>query len=132
MSRYPPRSCCTRHDGSATRRRTRHTDRMESTFDLIIIGAGPGGEAAAHKARTLGAAVALVDRKWLGGRCPHMRCPPPKALLPPGGARAAKLRVFKTNRGAPPGGRDRGSHVRALEKDGVVVYRGGARIVGKG
>ena len=52
-----------------------------TTFDVIVIGAGPGGEAATHKARSLGAAVAVIDRKWFGGSCPHIGCLPSKALL---------------------------------------------------
>ena len=51
------------------------------TFDFVIIGAGPAGEAAAHKARELGASVAIVDREWFGGSCPHIGCVPSKALL---------------------------------------------------
>ena len=46
---------------------------MDSTFDLIVIGAGPGGEAITHKARSLGAAVAVIDRRWFGGSCPDRR-----------------------------------------------------------
>ena len=42
-------------------------------FDFVIIGAGPGGEAAAHKARQLGASVAIVDRGWFGGELPAHR-----------------------------------------------------------
>ena len=51
------------------------------TFDFVIIGAGPAGEGAAHKARELGATVAIVDRRWFGGSCPHIGCVPSKALL---------------------------------------------------
>ncbi len=116
---------------------------MESTFDQIIIGAGPGGEAAAHKARTFGAAVAVIDRKWFGGSCPHIGCLPSKALLhaaaehranPPRyeWPRASKHRDFMINRPEDAAEPNDASHVRALEKDGVVVYRGDARIVGKG
>ena len=116
---------------------------MESTFDLIIIGAGPGGEAAAHKARTFGAAVAVVDRSWFGGSCPHIGCLPSKALLHAAAEhranpqryewpRASKHRDFMINRPEDAAEPNDASHVRALEKDGVVVYRGDARIVGKG
>ena len=51
------------------------------TFDFVVIGAGPAGEGAAHKARELGATVAVVDRRWFGGSCPHIGCVPSKALL---------------------------------------------------
>ena len=51
------------------------------TFDFVIIGAGPAGEAAAYKARELGATVAVIDRLWFGGSCPHIGCLPSKSLL---------------------------------------------------
>ena len=51
------------------------------THDFVIIGAGPAGEAAAHKARALGATVAVIDRRWFGGSCPHIGCIPSKSLL---------------------------------------------------
>ena len=51
------------------------------TLDFVVIGAGPAGEAAAHKARSMGASVAIVDREWFGGSCPHVGCVPSKSLL---------------------------------------------------
>ena len=51
------------------------------TFDFVIIGAGPAGEAAAHEARGRGASVAIIDRQWFGGSCPHIGCLPSKSLL---------------------------------------------------
>ena len=51
------------------------------SFDFVIIGAGPAGEAAAFKARELGASVAIVDRRWFGGSCPFIGCLPSKSLL---------------------------------------------------
>ena len=76
-----PRPCCSsRRAGNATVIRDRQTDPMD-TFDFVIIGAGPGGEAAANKARELGASVAVVDARWFGGSCPHIGCVPSKALL---------------------------------------------------
>jgi len=50
-------------------------------FDLIVIGAGSGGYAAARTARDLGANVALVDRGPLGGLCILRGCMPSKTLL---------------------------------------------------
>src|SRR5262245_29607509 len=52
-----------------------------TAFDLVIIGAGAGGESAAYEARELGLRVAIVDRRWFGGSCPHIACVPSKALL---------------------------------------------------
>ena len=50
-------------------------------FDLIVIGAGSGGYAAARTARDLGADVALVDRGPLGGLCILRGCMPSKTVL---------------------------------------------------
>src|SRR5438045_541166 len=52
-----------------------------SEFDLIIIGAGPGGYVAAIRAAQLGVKVACVDREYLGGTCLNVGCIPSKALL---------------------------------------------------
>ncbi len=50
-------------------------------FDLVIIGAGPGGYVAAIRAAQLGFRVALVEEKELGGVCLNWGCIPTKALL---------------------------------------------------
>lgn len=53
-----------------------------STYDLIIVGSGPGGYVAAIRAAQLGLRVALVEKdKALGGTCLHRGCIPTKALL---------------------------------------------------
>jgi dihydrolipoamide dehydrogenase len=55
---------------------------MMSTFDLVVIGAGPGGYVAAIRASQLGLSVALVEeRATLGGTCLNVGCVPSKALL---------------------------------------------------
>ncbi len=51
------------------------------TFDLIIVGAGPGGYVAAIRAAQLGMNVAVVEREHLGGICLNWGCIPTKALL---------------------------------------------------
>ena len=53
----------------------------ESRFDLIVIGAGPGGYVAASHAARLGLKVACVDKGALGGTCLNVGCIPSKALL---------------------------------------------------
>ncbi len=50
-------------------------------FDLVVLGAGTGGYAAAFRASQLGLRVALVDEGKLGGTCLHRGCIPTKALL---------------------------------------------------
>ncbi len=53
----------------------------ESTYDIVVIGAGPGGYVAAIRAAQLGMKVALVEREHLGGVCLNWGCIPTKALL---------------------------------------------------
>ncbi len=50
-------------------------------FDLVVLGAGTGGYAAAFRASQLGLKVALVDEDKVGGTCLHRGCIPTKALL---------------------------------------------------
>lgn len=50
-------------------------------YDLIVVGAGPGGYTAAARAADLGMKVACVDKGWLGGTCLQVGCIPSKALL---------------------------------------------------
>ncbi len=51
------------------------------TFDVIVIGAGPGGYVAAIRASQLGQKVAIIEREHLGGICLNWGCIPTKALL---------------------------------------------------
>jgi len=53
----------------------------ENTFDLVILGSGSGGYAAALRGAQLGLSVALIERDKLGGTCLHRGCIPTKALL---------------------------------------------------
>src|SRR5919107_2793710 len=51
------------------------------TFDVIVIGGGPGGYVAAIRAAQLGKKVVIVEREHLGGICLNWGCIPTKALL---------------------------------------------------
>ena len=53
----------------------------EQTFDLVVLGGGSGGYAAALRATELGMSVALVEKDKVGGTCLHVGCIPTKALL---------------------------------------------------
>jgi len=56
--------------------------RSDPTFDLLVLGAGPGGYSAAFRAADLGLSVVLVERyAALGGVCLNVGCIPSKALL---------------------------------------------------
>ena len=62
------------------------------TFDFVVIGAGPAGEAAAYKARELGAIVAVVDRAGSAGLPAHrLRAVEGAAPRAPSRTRAAAL-----------------------------------------
>jgi pyruvate/2-oxoglutarate dehydrogenase complex dihydrolipoamide dehydrogenase (E3) component len=112
-----------------------------SAFDIVVIGAGASGEAAAHYAAKRGARVAVIDRDLFGGSCPFWACMPSKALLHAaavraGGGdfswtRASDFRDWIINRVGIDYPEDR-SHVESLEKAGAVVFRGEARILGRG
>ena len=54
---------------------------MAETYDLIVLGSGPGGYVAAIRASQLGLKVAIVEREKLGGICLNWGCIPTKALL---------------------------------------------------
>ncbi|CAA2145215.1 dihydrolipoyl dehydrogenase [Methylobacterium bullatum] len=54
---------------------------MSNTYDILVIGAGPGGYVAAIRAAQLGFKTAVVDREHLGGICLNWGCIPTKALL---------------------------------------------------
>ncbi|MEM6306893.1 MAG: dihydrolipoyl dehydrogenase [Pseudomonadota bacterium] len=51
------------------------------TFDVVVIGAGPGGYVAAIRAAQLGQSVAIVEREHMGGICLNWGCIPTKAML---------------------------------------------------
>src|ERR1700752_3434178 len=53
----------------------------DTSFDVIVIGAGPGGYVAAIRAAQLGLKTAIVEKSYLGGICLNWGCIPTKALL---------------------------------------------------
>ncbi len=54
---------------------------MSQHFDVVVLGAGPGGYVAAIRAAQLGKSVAVVEEKYWGGVCLNVGCIPSKALL---------------------------------------------------
>lgn len=114
-----------------------------ATFDLVIIGAGAAGESAAYEARGLGLRVAIVDRRWFGGSCPHIACLPSKSLLHSAAehvadpatypwSHASDRRDWMVNRSPDAAEPDDASHRKSLEDAGAVVHPGTATIVGRG
>ncbi|HEX2026224.1 MAG TPA: FAD-dependent oxidoreductase, partial [Actinomycetota bacterium] len=110
------------------------------SYDVVVIGAGAGGEAAAGASAKLGSKVAVVERDLFGGLCAFWACLPSKTLLDAAGRRAlgagypweraSARRDWMINReriGYP----DDAGHVRSLESDGAEVIRGTARLIGR-
>jgi pyruvate/2-oxoglutarate dehydrogenase complex dihydrolipoamide dehydrogenase (E3) component len=56
---------------------------MADRFDVIVLGAGPAGEAAVNGLLRGGASVAMVERELIGGECTNWACVPTKTLLRP-------------------------------------------------
>src|SRR5215470_16365602 len=66
----------------ATRAPTDQESTVATQFDLVVIGAGPGGYVAAIRAAQLGMKVACVEKgRTLGGTCLNVGCIPSKAML---------------------------------------------------
>jgi pyruvate/2-oxoglutarate dehydrogenase complex dihydrolipoamide dehydrogenase (E3) component len=118
-------------------------------YNLVVIGAGPGGVTAAHEAADLGAKVALIERDLIGGDRLNVGCVPSKALI-----RTARLyagmRDAQDFGGQVPGDigigfaavmermrrvqahLSRADSARRLSEAGVDVYFGEARFAGPG
>ena len=113
-------------------------------FDVIVIGMGPGGEAAAWRLLQAGRRVAVIERELIGGECAYWACIPSKTLLrgPEARAEASRAAGVATPALEWAGLRDyRDYMVRHLddtaqisgyEQAGATVIKGAARITGPG
>nr|WP_294502736.1 dihydrolipoyl dehydrogenase [uncultured Rhodopila sp.] len=118
----------------------------EQTFDLIVVGGGPGGYVAAIRAAQLGLKTAVVEREHLGGICLNWGCIPTKALLrtseinhllhhlPDFGFDAVEShfnidKVVKRSRGVAKQLSSGVAHL--LKKNKVTVFDGAGRLAGK-
>jgi pyruvate/2-oxoglutarate dehydrogenase complex dihydrolipoamide dehydrogenase (E3) component len=112
-------------------------------FDFVIIGAGPAGESAAFEARHRDATVAIIDRRWFGGSCPHIGCIPSKSLLNSAQRhhqnaaawswkQTSERRDWMINRLPDADEPDDAHHVVPLREAGAVVYRGEAEVAARG
>lgn len=85
---------------------------MSNSFDLIVVGGGPGGYVAAIRAAQLGMNVACVERENLGGICLNWGCIPTKALL-----RSAEVYHLAKN------GADYGLKIGSVEYDFAAIVK---------
>ncbi len=119
----------------------------EQTFDLIVVGGGPGGYTAAIRASQLGMKTAIVEKELLGGICLNWGCIPTKALLRTAevfhlmqraqefGLKADNIgfdiaAVVKRSRGVAS--QLNGGVKHLMKKNGVTVFEGHAKLAGKG
>ena len=116
--------------------------------DVVVVGLGPGGEAAATKLAGAGLDVVAVDRHLVGGECPYYGCVPSKMMIRAADALAEARRVPQlagssttTPDWAPVARRIREEAtadwddtiaVERLEKAGATVLHGSGRLTGPG
>lgn len=116
------------------------------TFDVVVIGAGPGGYPAAIRAAQLGAKVAIIEREQLGGTCLNWGCIPTKTLIASSelvhrmrcaeawGAKAKEVtfdygKMFERKNGVVE--KLRGGVAQLLKGNGVTVFQGTGRFEGR-
>ena len=119
----------------------------DTSFDLIVVGGGPGGYVAAIRAAQLGLETALVEREHLGGVCLNWGCIPTKALLRSsevyhliGQASEFGLTVSGVTfdldkivkRSRKIAGQLNGGVTHLLRKNKVTVFDGAGRLAGPG
>ncbi|RYD54227.1 MAG: dihydrolipoyl dehydrogenase [Sphingomonadales bacterium] len=120
---------------------------MADSYDVIVLGSGPGGYVAAIRASQLGLKVAIVERELLGGICLNWGCIPTKALLRSAeifhymqhakdyGLAAEKISadldaVVKRSRGVAKQLNQGVTHL--MKKNKITVHMGTGKLTGKG
>ena len=119
----------------------------EQQFDIVVVGAGPGGYVAAIRAAQLGFKTAIVERENLGGICLNWGCIPTKALLRSSeihhllhnldayGLKADNISFdFKKiiDRSRKVAGQLSGGIKHLMKKNNITVFDGTGKLLGKG
>lgn len=121
---------------------------MADEFDVIVLGLGPGGEAAVTQLAGAGLRVLGVDRRLVGGECPYYGCVPSKMVIRAAGALAEAHRVselagaaevradwepvHRRIRDEATSAWDDTAAIERLEKAGATVVKGRGRLAGPG
>jgi pyruvate/2-oxoglutarate dehydrogenase complex dihydrolipoamide dehydrogenase (E3) component len=119
----------------------------DTTYDAIVLGAGPAGEVLAGRLADGGWKMAIVEKDLIGGECSYYACMPSKALLRPADVLAEARRIP----GVPVGeddelepeavlkrrteaihDEDDSGQLPWLEERGIDLFRGAGRFVGPG
>ncbi len=115
---------------------------MSERFDVVILGAGPGGRGAASKLVDAGKSVAMLEGELVGGECPFWACIPTKGLLRPVEASEEARRVpgldapdprwaeVREYRDYLNSGLDDASKVESYRDMGIEVIKDFGRITG--
>jgi pyruvate/2-oxoglutarate dehydrogenase complex dihydrolipoamide dehydrogenase (E3) component len=106
-----------------------HNPVAASRYHLVVIGAGPAGLVASKVAATLGARVALIERRAMGGDCLNVGCVPSKTLLAAARCGLSFTAAMERVRTVRPQIAEHDS-VEAYTRAGVDVYLGPGRFVG--
>ena len=94
---------------------------MTASFDLLVLGGGPGGYVAALRAAQLGLKVCLVDKEFLGGVCLNKGCIPSKTLL--AGTELYSKIERASDWGIELGGKPQWNTKRLFEKKDEVILK---------
>ena len=117
---------------------------MEDRFDVVIIGAGPGGEVALNTLAKEGLRIALLEENVIGGECSNWGCIPTKTLLRPTELKGKSMRAagvmtpalewpeLAAYRDYMVSGHDHSKRVVRYEDRGITVLKERGRIVGPG
>jgi len=117
---------------------------VADSFDVVVLGMGPGGEVATSRLVGAGKRVAVVERELIGGECAYWGCIPSKTLLRPPDARSDAGRAagltrpdldwpaLRDYRDVMIRHLDDTKQIRGYEEQDVAVIKAAGRLVGRG